>query len=135
MTPENTVNLKKEFANFKEKLSDLFSVELNKLDYEYFDEIDFLKFIRDIYLPAIFKTAEFWHNTKNIKPYEFFVPFYGCFDAITKLMTENGDFNELVIYEITRMNRYKDIIKFFTQSLALKMDFEEKFGNTSKERL
>lgn len=114
MTPENSLDLKKEFASFKERLFDLFTVELNKLDYENLDRDDFIKFVSNFYLPILYEMATFWSKRDRIEADSFFTLFYACLDTISKLITENGNLKEL-IDKIEINDGYQHIIKIFSK--------------------
>jgi hypothetical protein len=102
---ENIIDLKKEFANFKEDLIK----GVKNLDIESFDEIGFLKFITDFYLPFLVDMAKFWSKTEEVKPGQFFTCCYACLDSTSKLMTENDNLKEF-IDKVVSNNKYKHLL-------------------------
>jgi hypothetical protein len=114
MTPENSVNLKKEFASFKERLFYLFTVELNKLDCENLDGVDFINFVSNFYLPTLYEMATFWSKRDQIEADQIFTLYYACLDTISKLITENGNLKELIDKTVIN-DRYQHLINFFSE--------------------
>jgi len=113
MTPENTVDLKKEFADFKWKILGL-NLRIMDLNYENLDEVDIINFVSNFYLPTLYEMVTFWSKRDQIEADRIFILYYACLDTISKLITENGNLKELIDKTVIN-DHYQHIINFFSE--------------------
>jgi hypothetical protein len=81
MTSENPVDLKKEFANFKEKLIE----DVKNWQIENFEEEEFSKFIKVFFFPFLVKMTKFWTQTGDTDPAKVFYLLLNVFRLVCKI--------------------------------------------------